>query len=133
MVKGTVEKIIPVTGDTKGVEGDQKAPSMTVRETEKVNGESRQKIQHFCVKLQDGRTLKARQVVLATGPTRSQMSNIPEWVENIGESYPEGRLQHTVHLMHNLPNSKQRHLETEIQKQEETSANQGKEDFTFQL
>ncbi|XP_015226724.1 PREDICTED: uncharacterized protein LOC107082513 isoform X4 [Cyprinodon variegatus] len=124
MVKGTVEKIIPVTGDTKGVEGDQKAPSMTVRETEKVNGESRQKIQHFCVELQDGRTLKARQVVLATGPTRSQMSNIPEWVENIGESYPEGRLQHTVHLMHNLPNSKQRHLETEIQKQEETSANQ---------
>uniref|UniRef100_A0A3Q2CQR6 Zgc:113276 n=1 Tax=Cyprinodon variegatus TaxID=28743 RepID=A0A3Q2CQR6_CYPVA len=100
MVKGTVEKIIPVTGDTKG------------------------KIQHFCVELQDGRTLKARQVVLATGPTRSQMSNIPEWVENIGESYPEGRLQHTVHLMHNLPNSKQRHLETEIQKQEETSANQ---------
>uniref|UniRef100_A0A3Q3X0W2 FAD/NAD(P)-binding domain-containing protein n=1 Tax=Mola mola TaxID=94237 RepID=A0A3Q3X0W2_MOLML len=39
------------------------------------------------------------QVVVATGPTRAQMANIPSWVKGIGESYPEERLQHTVHLM----------------------------------
>uniref|UniRef100_A0A3P9Q4I5 Zgc:113276 n=1 Tax=Poecilia reticulata TaxID=8081 RepID=A0A3P9Q4I5_POERE len=67
-----------------------------------------QKTEHFCVELQDGRVLKARQVVLATGPTRVQMSNIPEWAKSIEESFPEGRLQHTVHLMHKLSNSKKR-------------------------
>ncbi|XP_047219900.1 uncharacterized protein zgc:113276 [Girardinichthys multiradiatus] len=121
LVKGTVERIIPVTGDTKGIEEEQEAQTMAVSETEKVKDEAKQKVQHFCVELQDGNILKARQVVLATGPTRAQMSNIPEWVKSIGESYPEGRLQHTVHLMHKLPNSKQRLRQTDCQGQKETS------------
>ncbi|KAF6732659.1 Pirin [Oryzias melastigma] len=45
---------------------------------------------------------------MATGPTRAQMANIPAWVQNIGESYPEESLQHTVHLMHWQPNSQQK-------------------------
>uniref|UniRef100_A0A672GK27 Zgc:113276 n=1 Tax=Salarias fasciatus TaxID=181472 RepID=A0A672GK27_SALFA len=51
---------------------------------------------------------EAHQVVVATGPTRAQMANIPMWVQNIAENYPEGHLQHTVHLMHHLPNTKQK-------------------------
>uniref|UniRef100_A0A3B5KS01 Zgc:113276 n=1 Tax=Xiphophorus couchianus TaxID=32473 RepID=A0A3B5KS01_9TELE len=100
LLKGTVEHIIPV----------------------KVH--PRKKVEHFCVELQDGSILRARQVVLATGPTRVQMSNIPEWVKSIEESYPEGRLQHTVHLMHKPPNSKQRLQEMDCPGQEETSSGQ---------
>uniref|UniRef100_A0A673APV6 Zgc:113276 n=1 Tax=Sphaeramia orbicularis TaxID=375764 RepID=A0A673APV6_9TELE len=77
LVKGTVERIIPVTEE---------------------NEENEEEIQ-----LQEGNMIKARRVVMATGPTRAQMANIPLWVSSIGESYPEGRLQHTVHLMHHLP------------------------------
>ncbi|XP_053722189.1 uncharacterized protein zgc:113276 [Synchiropus splendidus] len=60
------------------------------------------KVSCFQVKLHDGRVLEARRVVMATGPTRAQMANIPSWVLSIGESYPEERLQHTVQLMHQL-------------------------------
>uniref|UniRef100_A0A3B3Z593 Uncharacterized protein n=1 Tax=Poecilia mexicana TaxID=48701 RepID=A0A3B3Z593_9TELE len=87
LLKGTVERIIPVTGDTKGMGEEQ-------------------------------------EVVLATGPTRVQMSNVPEWAKSIEESFPEGRLQHTVHLMHKLSNSKQRLQEMDCQGQEETSSGQ---------
>uniref|UniRef100_A0A3P8UH82 Zgc:113276 n=1 Tax=Amphiprion percula TaxID=161767 RepID=A0A3P8UH82_AMPPE len=73
LVKGTVERIIPVTDDRNKMED---------------------------VQLQEGDILNAQQVVMATGPTRAQMANIPSWVQSIGESYPEERLQHTVHLMH---------------------------------
>uniref|UniRef100_A0A3Q2PAX8 Zgc:113276 n=1 Tax=Fundulus heteroclitus TaxID=8078 RepID=A0A3Q2PAX8_FUNHE len=123
MVKGTVERIIPVTGDRDGME-KQEAQSTDVREAGKVEDGERQKVRYFHVELQDGRILKARQVVLATGPTRAQMSNIPEWVKDIGESYPEGRLQHTVHLMHKLPDSEQKPPEADCQDQTETSSGQ---------
>uniref|UniRef100_A0A4W6CKL4 Zgc:113276 n=1 Tax=Lates calcarifer TaxID=8187 RepID=A0A4W6CKL4_LATCA len=73
LVKGTVEHIIP-----------------DMRATERK------------VQLQEGSILKAHRVIMATGPTRAQMANIPSWVRSIGESYPEERLQHTVHLMHHL-------------------------------
>ncbi|XP_035992003.1 uncharacterized protein zgc:113276 isoform X2 [Fundulus heteroclitus] len=123
MVKGTVERIIPVTGDRDGME-KQEAQSTDFREAGKVEDGGRQKVRYFHVELQDGRILKARQVVLATGPTRAQMSNIPEWVKDIGESYPEGRLQHTVHLMHKLPDSEQKAPEADCQDQTETSSGQ---------
>ncbi|XP_061526766.1 uncharacterized protein zgc:113276 [Phycodurus eques] len=64
--------------------------------------EDSKRVKHFQVQLEDGVVLEARQVVVATGPTRAQMANIPQWVTNIEESFPEGRLQHTVHLMHSL-------------------------------
>ncbi|XP_008402711.1 uncharacterized protein LOC103462025 [Poecilia reticulata] len=120
LLKGTVEHIIPVTGDRKGMGEEQEAQ----RETEQVEVDPGKKTEHFCVELQDGRVLKARQVVLATGPTRVQMSNIPEWAKSIEESFPEGRLQHTVHLMHKLSNSKKRLQEMDCQGQEETSSGQ---------
>uniref|UniRef100_A0A3B5B2G3 Zgc:113276 n=1 Tax=Stegastes partitus TaxID=144197 RepID=A0A3B5B2G3_9TELE len=60
------------------------------------------RLKYFQVQLQEGDILKARQVVMATGPTRAQMANIPSWVQSIGESFPDERLQHTVHLMHHL-------------------------------
>uniref|UniRef100_A0A3B4TAW5 Zgc:113276 n=1 Tax=Seriola dumerili TaxID=41447 RepID=A0A3B4TAW5_SERDU len=70
--------------------------------------------EYFQVQLQEGSILKAHRVVMATGPTRAQMANIPSWVKSIGESYPEERLQHTVHLMHHLTNSKQELRETDL-------------------
>uniref|UniRef100_A0A8D3APY4 Zgc:113276 n=1 Tax=Scophthalmus maximus TaxID=52904 RepID=A0A8D3APY4_SCOMX len=82
LVKGTVEHIIPVV---------------------------ERRLKHFQVHLHGGIVLKAHRVIMATGPTRAQMANIPSWVKNVGESYPEERLQHTVHLMHSLPRSKQEH------------------------
>ncbi|XP_034019637.1 uncharacterized protein zgc:113276 [Thalassophryne amazonica] len=109
IIKGTVENIIPVT----------EAEDQAVRETEE-NGVST-KVEHFQVQLQEGTILKARQVILATGPTRAQMANIPTWVTNIGESYPEERLQHTVHLMHHLPTAQRILAEKACQKQKETS------------
>uniref|UniRef100_A0A3Q3GTL6 L-ornithine N(5)-monooxygenase [NAD(P)H] n=1 Tax=Labrus bergylta TaxID=56723 RepID=A0A3Q3GTL6_9LABR len=85
LVKGTVEHITPaMTG------------------TERKGDRTRKRVEYFLVQLQEGVVLKARKVVMATGPTRAQMANVPSWVTNIGESYPEERLQHTVHLMHHL-------------------------------
>lgn len=54
----------------------------------------------FNVTLNTGENVEAKTVVMATGPSRAQMANIPSWVEAIQESYPEGSLQHTVQLMH---------------------------------
>uniref|UniRef100_A0A8C2WDT6 Zgc:113276 n=1 Tax=Cyclopterus lumpus TaxID=8103 RepID=A0A8C2WDT6_CYCLU len=72
----------------------------------------RKRVRYFQVHLQEGIVLKARQVVMATGPTRAQMANIPSWVKSIAESYPEERLQHTVHLMHQLPTARQKQKDT---------------------
>ncbi|XP_039600987.1 uncharacterized protein zgc:113276 isoform X1 [Polypterus senegalus] len=85
LIKGTVERIIPILA----VHNDQ-IPSKNERKS----------VQHFNIVLQNGDVIAARQVVLATGPTRIQMANIPSWVKSIHESYPEERLQHTVQLIH---------------------------------
>lgn len=98
LLKGTVEHITPVVEDGADCEAR--------RATE------RKRVRYFQVHLQEGIILKARQVVMATGPTRAQMANIPSWVKSIAESYPEERLQHTVHLMHQLPTARQKYKET---------------------
>ncbi|XP_030582108.1 uncharacterized protein LOC115778190 [Archocentrus centrarchus] len=95
LLKGTVEHITPVMEDEK-------------------------RVKYFQVQLEDGIILRAYQVVMATGPTRAQMANIPSWVKSIGESYPEERLLHTVHLMHHLPNSEQKLRETNCWTEKET-------------
>uniref|UniRef100_A0A3Q0R7D2 Zgc:113276 n=1 Tax=Amphilophus citrinellus TaxID=61819 RepID=A0A3Q0R7D2_AMPCI len=79
LLKGTVEHIMPVMEDEK----EMKEENLKDEEEEET---------------------QAYQVVMATGPTRAQMANIPSWVKSIGESYPEERLLHTVHLMHHLKN-----------------------------
>uniref|UniRef100_A0A3P9MLI4 Zgc:113276 n=1 Tax=Oryzias latipes TaxID=8090 RepID=A0A3P9MLI4_ORYLA len=96
LVKDTVENIIPVT----------------------------KRVKYFKVQLQEGGVVKVHHVVIATGPTRAQMANIPSWVQNIGESYPEESLQHTVHLMHWQPKSKQKLEGTNGQHSKETFSNQ---------
>ncbi|RVE74342.1 hypothetical protein OJAV_G00021050 [Oryzias javanicus] len=105
LVKDTVENITPVTVDYRDMEEDQANPDQASRETERRVGK---RVKYFKVQLQDGGVVKVRRVVMATGPTRAQMANIPAWVQNIGESYPEESLQHTVHLMHRQPNSTQK-------------------------
>ncbi|XP_073732237.1 uncharacterized protein [Misgurnus anguillicaudatus] len=64
--------------------------------------EDESKVKFFNVTLNTGENVEAKTVVMATGPSRAQMANIPSWVEAIQESYPEGSLQHTVQLMHNF-------------------------------
>lgn len=78
LIKGTVDRITPLLS------------------------EKQKKVEFFRVTLDTGDTLEAKRVVLATGPTREQMANIPPWVRAIAENYPEERLQHTVELMHLL-------------------------------
>ncbi|MCI4393286.1 hypothetical protein PGIGA_G00155700 [Pangasianodon gigas] len=78
LIKGTVDRITPCLS------------------------EKQKKVEFFRVILDTGDILEAKRVVLATGPTREQMANIPPWVRAITESYPEERLQHTVELMHLL-------------------------------
>lgn len=82
LIKGTVDRITPF------LSGKEK------------------KVEFFQVTLDTGDTLEAKRVVLATGPTREQMANIPPWVRAITESYPEDTLQHTVELMHLLSQHK---------------------------
>ncbi|XP_060715772.1 uncharacterized protein zgc:113276 isoform X2 [Tachysurus vachellii] len=82
LIKGTVDRITPL------LSGKEK------------------KVEFFQVTLDTGDTIEAKRVVLATGPTREQMANIPPWVRAITESYPEERLQHTVELMHHLAQHK---------------------------
>ncbi|XP_047435681.1 uncharacterized protein zgc:113276 isoform X2 [Mugil cephalus] len=108
LVKGTVEHITPVTEVEDGWIKEQETGAEANRVTEKNGNGTRNRAKYFQVQLQEGEILKARRVVMATGPTRAQMANIPSWVKSIGESYPEGRLQHTVHLMHHLSNAKQK-------------------------
>uniref|UniRef100_A0A3B3C0J8 Zgc:113276 n=1 Tax=Oryzias melastigma TaxID=30732 RepID=A0A3B3C0J8_ORYME len=95
LVKDTVENIIPVI-----------------------------RVKYFKVQLQEGGVVKVCRVVMATGPTRAQMANIPAWVQNIGESYPEESLQHTVHLMHRQPNSQQKLKGENCQQSKEAFSNQ---------
>nr|XP_015808975.2 uncharacterized protein zgc:113276 [Nothobranchius furzeri] len=114
--KGTVEQIVPVTEETPK-EREEDTSDTPIMDTGSKEGGSRRRVKYFQVHLQDGKILKARRVVMATGPTRAQMSNIPTWVKHIEEMYPEERLQHTVRLMHQKPNYKQNLKETNGQKQ----------------
>lgn len=68
--------------------------------------EKQKNVGFFRVTLDTGDIIEAKRVVLATGPTREQMANIPAWVRAIAESYPEEKLQHTVELMHLLSQHK---------------------------
>lgn len=119
LIKGTVEHISPVLehqeekeGENDRIKGrDTEGEAMSANEAR--GGDSKKRVKYFQVHLQEGIVLKARRVVVATGPTRAQMANIPSWVKGIGESYPEERLQHTVHLMHQLPTARQKQKETE--------------------
>ncbi|XP_010790447.1 uncharacterized protein isoform X1 [Notothenia coriiceps] len=111
LVKGTVEYISPLLDDEE--KGEEETEWM--KQGDDIRVTERKKVKYFVVKLQEGIKLKARQVVMATGPTRAQMANIPSWVKNIGESYPEERLQHTVHLMHHLSSAKQKLKDDERQ------------------
>lgn len=119
LVKGTVEHINPVFEHVDKME--EKNDKIREQETdgEAMTVTVKKKVSHFQVKFQEGITLKARQVVMATGPTRAQMANIPSWVKSIGESYPEERLQHTVQLMHHLPATRHKFRDTGVQRQEE--------------
>ncbi|KAM6943130.1 uncharacterized protein FYW49_002227 isoform 2-T2 [Xenentodon cancila] len=124
LVKGTVEHITPVTEEKDGEE-EQEAEGESTSASEGKRDGAKKRVKYFSVHLQEGDIIKARQVVMATGPTRAQMANIPAWVRSIGESYPEQRLQHTVHLMHQLPNSTQKLREANCQKEKETFSAQG--------
>nr|XP_040017799.1 uncharacterized protein zgc:113276 [Gasterosteus aculeatus aculeatus] len=97
LLKGTVERITPVMEDRADF----------IREGEVTRVNEGKRVKYFQVLLQEGVLLKARQVVMATGPTSAHMANIPSWVKSIAESFPEERLQHTVHLMHRLPAARQ--------------------------
>ncbi|KAJ8350542.1 hypothetical protein SKAU_G00256720 [Synaphobranchus kaupii] len=92
LIRGTVDRIIPVMPDQS-------------------SGEHKEAL-FFRVLLQGGEMIEARRVVMATGPTRAQMANIPAWVSAITESYPEDRLQHTVQLMHQQARSWQQEAGT---------------------
>ncbi|KAL7406210.1 hypothetical protein ABVT39_015515 [Epinephelus coioides] len=116
LTKGTVERITPVTDDKEEMEEE----TDRIKVDEAVRVTEGKRVKYFQVQLQDGVILKARQVVMATGPTRAQMANIPSWVKGIGESYPDERLQHTVHLMHHLPTAWQKLKDI----QKETSSTQ---------
>ncbi|XP_056234133.1 uncharacterized protein zgc:113276 [Seriola aureovittata] len=119
LVKGTVEHIVPVIDYKEETEEESDCVKEAMRVTERKGDGARKRVKYFQVQLQEGSILKAHRVVMATGPTRAQMANIPSWVKSIGESYPEERLQHTVHLMHHLTNSKQELRETDCQTQKE--------------
>ncbi|XP_029944420.1 uncharacterized protein LOC115386295 [Salarias fasciatus] len=129
LVKGTVERITPVMEDNEEMEEEEeeegwfkehKANGDNTIMNEGMENGTRKRIRYFQIQLQEGNVLKAHQVVVATGPTRAQMANIPMWVQNIAENYPEGHLQHTVHLMHHLPNTKQRCREANCERQKES-------------
>lgn len=132
LVKGTVEHITPVIEPWEEMEEEndrikrQETEGEAMRVTERKGDRSKKKVKYFQVKLQEGIILKARQVVMATGPTRAQMANIPPWVKRIGENFPEERLQHTVHLMHHLPTARQKLKDTGCQRQKEIK---GESDF----
>ncbi|MGH0147286.1 UNVERIFIED_CONTAM: hypothetical protein FKN15_027337 [Acipenser sinensis] len=102
LVRGTVDRIIPVL-----------EPATDVLQ----NQCDHKRALYFKVVLQSGEAIESKQVVMATGPTRTQMANIPSWVTAISESYPGERLQHTVQLMHlhnvhqQSPDNDQRQIE----------------------
>lgn len=76
LIRATVDRIIPVLTEDES------------------------KVKFFKVTLHTGENIEAKAVIMATGPSRAQMANIPCWVQSIQESYPEESLQHTVQLMH---------------------------------
>lgn len=126
LVKGTVEHITPVIEDKEEMEEEdtdmiqeRERETEAIEVTERKRDGSRKRVKFFRVQLQEGIVLKARQIIMATGPTRAQMANVPLWVTSIEESYPEERLQHTVHLMHHLPNARQKLQDTDCQQQKE--------------
>lgn len=100
LLKGTVQSITPVIDCEDGKEAENEKMKGPGKEDTSRRNTAKKTVKYFQVTLQDGNVMKARHVVMATGPTRAQMANIPLWVRSIGESYPEERLQHTVHLMH---------------------------------
>lgn len=102
LLKGTVESITPVMNCEDGTEADDETMKGLGKEDANRRDGVKKTVKYFQVALQQGDVIKARHVVMATGPTRAQMANIPSWVGSIGESYPDERLQHTVHLMHQL-------------------------------
>lgn len=102
LLKGTVQSITPVIDCEDGKEADDEMMKGLGKKDDSRRDSVKKTVKYFQVTLQDGDVIDARHVVMATGPTQAQMANIPVWVKSIGESYPEERLQHTVHLMHCL-------------------------------
>lgn len=133
LVKGTVERITPVTEEEMEEEDEQmkerEPEGEAVTATERKGDGAKKRLRYFQVQLQEGTVLKAHNVVMATGPTRAQMANIPSWVKGIGESYPEERLQHTVHLMHHLTTARQKLIDVGCRTQKETFPTEGESDF----
>lgn len=126
LIKGTVEQIIPVMTETTDRIMGQTTEDEAMTVTESISEGSKKKVDYFQVKLQEGIILKASRVVMATGPTRAQMANIPSWVKTIGESFPEERLQHTVQLMHHRPTAQHAAADSACQGQKDV---EGKSKF----
>ncbi|TRY62260.1 hypothetical protein DNTS_025819 [Danionella cerebrum] len=76
LIRATVDRIIPILKDDES------------------------EVKFFKVTLHTGENIEAKFIVMATGPSRAKMANIPGWVHAIQESYPEDSLQHSVQLMH---------------------------------
>lgn len=76
LIRATVDRIIPVLTEDES------------------------KVKFFKATLHTGENVEAKTVIMATGPSRAQMANIPCWVRAIQENYPEESLQHSVQLMH---------------------------------
>lgn len=115
LLKGTVQSITPVMDCTDGTQVDDETMRRLGKEDVSRCDGVKKTVKYFHVALQGGDVIKARHVVMATGPTRGQMANIPSWVGSIGESYPEDRLQHTVHLMHRLAAARRNDVDSERQ------------------
>lgn len=130
LLKGTVEQIIPVMDKRTVRIMRQRAEDEAMTVTESTSEDSKKKVEYFQVKLRDGTNLKASQVVVATGPTRAQMANIPSWVKSIGENFPEERLRHTVQLMHYRPTAQ--HVAADLACEGQKDA-KGKLDFYLNM
>lgn len=128
LIKGTVEQIIPVMDERTDRIMRQRTEDEAMTVTESISEGSKKKVEYFQVKLRDGTILKASRVVVATGPTRAQMANIPSWVKSIGESFPEERLRHTVQLMHHQATAQHTAADLACQGQKDA---EGKSDFHF--
>ncbi|KAF7656050.1 hypothetical protein LDENG_00046810 [Lucifuga dentata] len=122
LVKGTVDHITPVIEDVVKKDRENiwikhgETDSKVMRATERNRDGIKKRVKYFQVHLLEGIILKAHQLIMATGPTRAEMANIPSWVQSISESYPEERLQHTVNLMHHLSIAQQK-LDCDKQKE----------------
>lgn len=128
LVKGTVTRITAVTEGEQMCQEDSTIHKEALRQG---GGRRKKRVKYFQVQLEDGAMLKAHRVVMATGPTRAQMANIPQWVTDIEESYPEERLQHTVHLMHALSRAQQNSQDTDSLTQEDFVQKTSKDHFNM--